>query len=138
MYVHAFFEISPKYATGTAPAREWLQFLNLFNEREDKYILTRQQLETIVPYCELNQDVEMTPEDFIRLLYLIRHEKIKETNTTTKNLFDSRPRSSKLISKKYYNHSSHYSTNHPDFISDYQPQDDNESINHPVKYLDYL
>lgn len=140
-YVHAFFQRSPKYSMGTAPALEWLQFLELFNELNGRYILTEQQLTSIIPYCELNQDVEMTPDDFIRLLHLIRHQ--QDTAPTSSALLDSRPRSSKLLSKKYYDNNStsrsrynnsssrsRYSSNHPDFMSDYN-HDDHHSINHP-------
>jgi hypothetical protein len=119
--------VSPRSATGTAPAYEWLQFLELYNEREGHYILTHQQMASIKPYCEMNQDVEMTPHDFIRLIHIIRRDKSitpqqsvsTPLTSTTKKLFDSRPRSSKLISKKSLSHyyEDRASTNHPDNVS---------------------
>lgn len=105
--------------------------MELYNEREGHYILTRQQKNAIKPYCEMNHDVEMTPEDFIRLLYLIRRENLNNMQqplqqsvstplTQSKKLFDgARPRSSRLMNKKSL--SSYYedreSVNHPDHVS---------------------
>lgn len=162
LYVQSLFKVSPRYSTRTAPAHEWFELLNMYNEREGHYILTQQQMDTIAPYCDANQDVEMTPEDFIRLLFLIRHDKIHQapvvessvrTKTTTaaaKKLLDSRPRSSRLLSrKKYYDEASMNSNNsdrfanspsHPDYpTNNYDVDihgDDEDSINHPgiVKY----
>ncbi|KAK4515768.1 transcriptional repressor [Mucor velutinosus] len=123
-YIHVFFSNSPRANSGTAPTFEWLQFLEIFNEQQNHYILTEQQKKAIKPYCIQNPDLEMTPEEFVRLLAIIRHEatveerKPRATSSTpaTKRLFDSRPRSSRLISSKsattYYDDRA--STNHPD------------------------
>lgn len=127
LYILAFFKVSPRYDNGAAPANEWLQFLELYNEREGHFILTDLQMEAIRPYCEINAEVEMTPEDFIRLIYLIRHGHMQPTfeeteeitpqmSVSTKQLFDSRPRSSKLISKNYYQRSK--SPSHPIMVSE--------------------
>lgn len=178
LYVQSLFKVSARSSTKTAPAHEWFELLNMYNEREGQYILTQHQLNTIAPYCEANQDVEMTPEDFIRLLYLIRHDKIHQTppppppvetqpkrsttvaaNTTTtastaaaKKLLDSRPRSSRILSRQsYFSMHSHDdsndmfggrgSPNHPEFgnsRSYYESDDDslnhsgnNTNLNHP-------
>lgn len=123
-YIHVFFSSSPKANSGTAPTFEWLQFLEMFNEQQNYFILTEQQKKAIKPYCIQNPDLEMTPEEFIRLLSIIRHEpsieepkpRISSSTPATRKLFDSRPRSSKLISSKstttYYDDRA--STNHPD------------------------
>ncbi|EPB88367.1 hypothetical protein HMPREF1544_04833 [Mucor circinelloides 1006PhL] len=96
----------------------------MFNEQQNHYILTEQQKKAIKPYCIQNPDLEMTPEEFIKLLAIIRHEATVEerrpraTSSTpaARRLFDSRPRSSRLISSKsattYYDDRA--STNHPD------------------------
>ncbi|KAG2206250.1 hypothetical protein INT47_007263 [Mucor saturninus] len=135
LYIQTFFKVSPRCATGAAPAGEWLQFLELYNEREGHYILTDQQMDTVRPYCQINAEVEMTPEDFIILIYLVRHnlpqpthpnthsdthpntpspaspagqssrkedEITPQMSVSTKQLLDSRPRSSRLISRGYY------------------------------------
>ncbi|CAO3625646.1 unnamed protein product [Mucor fragilis] len=123
-YIHVFFKNSPRANNGTAPTFEWLQFLEMFNEQQNHYILTEQQKKAIKPYCIQNPDLEMTPEEFVKLLAIIRHEATVEerrprANSSTpsaRRLFDSRPRSSRLISSKsattYYDDRA--STNHPD------------------------
>ena len=130
VYVKAIFKISPRYCTGTAPAGEWLEFLYLHNEREGRYILTADQLNSITPYCQVNQHVEMTPDDIIRLIYLIRHEKIQPTvvNKEKPRLFDhtTRPRSSSVMNGRRYSIMSN-----DDNSSNYYHYSDDESINHP-------
>lgn len=131
LYIHAFFKVSPRRENRTAPAYEWLQFLDLYNEREGHYILNNQEMDVIRPYCEANSEVELTPDDFIRLLHLVRHNKLEPEPTHTTNgtatataahskpLLDSRPRSSRLLSRKkdYYSASGRASLNHPSIVS---------------------
>ncbi|GAA5809331.1 hypothetical protein MFLAVUS_002739 [Mucor flavus] len=130
LYIHAFFKVSPRRDNCTAPAYEWLQFLDLYNEREGHYVLNNQEMDVIRPYCEANSEVELTPDDFIRLLHLVRHNKLEPEPTHTTNgtataahskpLFDSRPRSSRLLSRKkdYYSASGRASLNHPSITDD--------------------
>lgn len=131
-YIHAVFDASPKSHCATAPASEWLDVLYKYNEHDGHYMLTTVQQIAIKPYCEMNGDLEMTPEEIISLIYLIRHGHQKRDITPhasastpimrtassirAKKLLDSRPRSSKILSQRAY---SYY-------------DDDRSSINHPV------
>lgn len=136
LYIHAFFKVSPRRDNCTAPAYEWLQFLDLYNEREGHYVLNNQEMDVVRPYCEANLQVELTPDDFIRLLHLVRHNKLQREPSDTpvptvatvtaaavhpNPLLDSRPRSSRLLSRKkdYYNASGRASLNHPSIVSIY-------------------
>ncbi|KAI8087320.1 hypothetical protein BDF21DRAFT_414134 [Thamnidium elegans] len=154
LYIHAFFKVSPRRDNGTAPAYEWLQFLDLYNEREGHYVLNTQEMVAIRPYCESNSEVELTPDDFIRLLHLVRHNKLQPepaaadaataaaAATHSKPLLDSRPRSSRLLSRKknYYNAPSRVSPNHPSITDDSSAKsvysNDDESIPRH-SYTDY-
>lgn len=115
LYIQAFFKVSPRRNNGTAPAYEWLQFLDLYNEREGHYVLNAQQMMAIRPYCEANAEIEMTPEDFIRLLFLVRHNKLEPS------ILDSRPTRSSRASKKneYFDVLGRSSPNHPSVVSSY-------------------
>jgi len=146
-YIHIFFSNSPRANSGTAPTFEWLQFLEMFNEQQNHYILTEQQKKAIKPYCIQNPDLEMTPEEFIKLLAIIRHEATVEerrpraTSSTpaARRLFDSRPRSSRLISSKsattYYDDRA--STNHPDDSVCFDTSSDSSSNPHFIHFLFY-
>ncbi|CEP15351.1 hypothetical protein [Parasitella parasitica] len=137
-YIRVLFSSSPRANFETAPAEEWLQFLEKFNQQQNFFILSEQQKKALRPYCVQNPDLEMTPDEFIMLLSVIRNDPSKEeqssrTATSTpasRNLFSSR--SPKLISGKsatgYYDDRA--STNHPD-----------DSINHMsdlAKESDYI
>jgi hypothetical protein len=117
-YIHLIFDKSPKSYSGTAPAHEWLQFLDRFNERQNYYILTELQKRAIKPYCDMNQDLEMTPDEFISLVLLIRHnDNQPQQQQETRHPFESRPRSNLLLNTSkstmsYFDDRN--STNHPD------------------------
>lgn len=144
-YIHIFFSNSPRANSGTAPTFEWLQFLEMFNEQQNHYILTEQQKKAIKPYCIQNPDLEMTPEEFIKLLAIIRHEATVEerrpratlSTPAARRLFDSRPRSSRLISSKsattYYDDRA--STNHPDDSVCFDTSSDSSFNPHFIHFL---
>lgn len=115
-YVHAVFEASQRFAGGTAPAYEWWTFINRFNVHDGNFILSDTQIKAFKPYCEKNQDLEMTPDEFLQLILAIRNEKQKTkarsskimespASTTTSGSSGGRPVS-------YFNDKA--SINHPD------------------------
>lgn len=138
-YIKVFFDHSPRAASGSAPAAEWLEFLKLFNKSDEDYMLSESERKAVLPYCQQNPELEMTPEEFTSLLHLVRHAEEKfdtpitplhAARTSTKpdtphvrasynrarNVMDSRPRSSKILNtnRSYSYYDDRTSINHPD------------------------
>jgi hypothetical protein len=65
-------------------------------------VLNERQKKTIEPYCTINDDVEMTPDDFLKLIRIVRHETPPSpTLSRSANLLDdARPRSSRLVGNR--------------------------------------
>jgi hypothetical protein len=103
-YIKQLFHISPKKLRGTASVREWLEFIEQYNHCNGQVVLNQAQRKLIQPYCTTNEDLEMTPDDFIRLIHLVRdqNKQLPQVSVSTPSpsslLFSSsRPRSSKVV-----------------------------------------
>jgi hypothetical protein len=103
-YIKQLFHISPKKLRGTASVREWLEFIERYNHYNGQVVLNQAQRKLIQPYCTTNEDLEMTPDDFIQLIHLVRDQNKQQpqvsvsTPSPSSLLFSSsRPRSSKVV-----------------------------------------
>lgn len=118
-FIHSSFNSSSAKGA-TAALYDWCEFLKENNELGDGYILTQDQLKDLQMHYEHNQDLQMTPEEFVNLLSDIKRvgqkkveRKYRSSNfnnkhsgsTTTSSGGSARPIS-------YYNDRA--SMNHPD------------------------
>ncbi|KAI8339299.1 hypothetical protein BD560DRAFT_25105 [Blakeslea trispora] len=71
-YLQVLFDKSSKGERATACMLEWFDFLQAFNIQKGYYILTQDELSELETYCTANEDLEMTPDEFIRLIHAIR------------------------------------------------------------------
>ncbi|KAI8063661.1 uncharacterized protein B0P05DRAFT_555199 [Gilbertella persicaria] len=109
-YITLLFERSPASKRATAPLLDWYSLLTKFNEQQNYYILTQKEMDEFKCYGDMNPDLEMTPEEIIRLVYVLRDG--------TESL--------SLVTSSFYQ--DHESTNHPN--TDTNPQQRKLKIQH--------
>ncbi|KAG1436973.1 hypothetical protein G6F56_013323 [Rhizopus delemar] len=72
LYLITVFQCTPRKDQVTAPLEEWYELLPIINVRENYYILSPDELGALEPYCSKNPKLEMSPEDFTRLIGMVR------------------------------------------------------------------
>jgi hypothetical protein len=136
-YITRLFAISPRAVRGTASAKEWLEFIDKYNEHDSHVVLNERQKKTIEPYCTINDDVEMTPDDFLKLIRIVRHETPPSpTLSNSANLLnDARPRSSRLVGNRptpsFSSSARMRNARLNQQLSDTDDDKDNQSLDHP-------
>ncbi|KAI9262663.1 hypothetical protein BY458DRAFT_515027 [Sporodiniella umbellata] len=71
-YITTVFQCTPRKHQVTAPMEEWWALLPIINVRENYYIFTDEEIAALEPYCNNNPKAEMSPQDFTRLIGMIR------------------------------------------------------------------
>ncbi|OBZ88544.1 hypothetical protein A0J61_03400 [Choanephora cucurbitarum] len=71
-YINVLFSKSTKGERATACTIDWLDFLQEYNVQQGYYVLTEDELQEMEAYCAANPDLEMTPDEFVRLIYTVR------------------------------------------------------------------
>ncbi|KAI7900531.1 uncharacterized protein BX663DRAFT_517942 [Cokeromyces recurvatus] len=91
--------------------KEWLDFIDQYNENNEEYILSDKQILFLQAYYEENEDLWLTPEEFSQLLYMIRLKDEKTSRSRSTIKANIRPKNNK--SDPYFVDDI-ASTNHPD------------------------
>ncbi|KAG1052127.1 hypothetical protein G6F43_005714 [Rhizopus delemar] len=113
-YMNTVFQCTPRRDRGTAPAEEWWQLLSVINVHENHYMLTQEEIDALEPYCLNNPEMEMTPQDFVRLISMVRYtdSDIQEVEITPQMSISASMRANTI---NYY---------------------DGESVHHPEPHFD--